>query len=430
MTVTIYKDEAANAIFVQDNNGAQFMNNLQVVMENPTDTSLHIRDKSKDNYLFYAIPHDHVVDQDGNTYGATPVLACNALNALVSAAGGSDGVAPVITSSTAVSLTGGDTLNYELVATDGVGYEWANLPSGVTTVDGNVRKLIGGSSLPEGTYNITAKAINYFGEDTETITLTVSAPAFSNTKSVKFQNQDYLGANAAPLDSVLGRSGNGSGSSDAWTISMWVKPEGTQNNQTLFFYGGNDVSNEGNIWIRYYGGTSLQTIRLQYGSDNNRLTFIPPDESFPRGQWTHLLITYDGGTTGSSSGDLADYYSRFSIYSNGVLQTTSNGHTNYGFSGEIKDELLQVGREGNEYSYMRSGGKVDGVAVWGSDQSSNVSDIYNSGTPRDLSSLTSSPDHWWRMGDGDTYPTIQDNVGTAHFVMYNMTAADIVTDTP
>ncbi len=211
---------------------------------------------------------------------------------------------------------------------------------------------------------------------------------------------------------------------------MWVKPEGTQNNQTLFFYGGDDVANEGNIWIRYYGRDSLQTIRLQYGSDNNRLTFIPPDESFPRGQWTHLLIAYDGGTTGSSSGDLADYYSRFSIYSNGVLKTTSNGHTNYGFSGAIKDELLRVGREGNEYSYLRSGGKVDEVAVWGSDQSSNASDIYNSGTPHDLSSLTSAPDHWWRMGDGDTYPTIQDNVGTADFVMYNMTAADIVTDAP
>ena len=430
MTIMIYKDDNANAIFVRDNNGAQFLNNLHAVMDNPNDTYFSIKDKSRDNFLFYNLEHTMIVDQNSNPYGATALIVCNVLNALFSSAGGSDGVAPVITSATTVNMTQGDTLNYELTATGGVAYEWANLPSHVTTVEGNTRKLIGGSGLTVGTYNITATAINYFGEDSETISVVVSAPAFSNTKSVKFQNQDYLGANAAPLDSVLGRSGNGSGSSDAWTISMWVKPEGTQNNQTLFFYGGNDVSNEGNIWIRYYGGTSLQTIRLQYGSDNNRLTFIPPDESFPRGQWTHLLITYDGGTTGSSSGDLADYYSRFSIYSNGVLQTTSNGHTNYGFSGEIKDELLQVGREGNEYSYMRSGGKVDGVAVWGSDQSSNVSDIYNSGTPRDLSSLTSSPDHWWRMGDGDTYPTIQDNVGTAHFVMYNMTAADIVTDTP
>lgn len=32
--------------------------------------------------------------------------------------------------------------------------------------------------------------------------------------------------------------------------------------------------------------------------------------------------------------------------------------------------------------------------------------------------------------EGDTYPNIQDNVGTATFVMYNMTAADIVTDAP
>jgi hypothetical protein len=44
--------------------------------------------------------------------------------------------------------------------------------------------------------------------------------------------------------------------------------------------------------------------------------------------------------------------------------------------------------------------------------------------------LTTSPTHWWRMGDGDTYSTIQDNVGSAHFVMYNMTAANIVTDAP
>ncbi len=428
--IKLYKDSEANAIFIENSNGVQFVNSLHATLDAPTDVVVTIQDTSREVEILTEVPFEDFVDKDGVSYGATCSAVCDALNAVFSASGSSTGVAPVITSATTVNLTEGDTLNYELVATNGVGYEWDNIPSGVVNVEGNLRKLIGGSSLAVGTYNMTAKAVNYFGEDSETISLVVSAPAFSNTKSVKFQNQDYLGANAALLDSVLGRSGNGSGSSDAWTIAMWVKPEGTQNNQTLFFYGGDDVSNEGNIWIRYYGGTRLQTIRLQYGSDNNRLTFIPPDDSFPRGQWTHLLITYDGGTTGSTSGDLADYYSRFSIYSNGVLQTTSNGHTNYGFSGEIKDELLRVGREGNEYSYLRSGGKVDEVAVWGSDQSSNASDIYNSGTPHDLSSLTSAPDHWWRMGDGDTYPTIQDNVGTADFVMYNMTAADIVTDAP
>ena len=59
----------------------------------------------------------------------------------------------------------------------------------------------------------------------------------------------------------------------------------------------------------------------------------------------------------------------------------------------------------------------------------SISTIYNSGSPSDLTSL--SPDNWWRMGDGDNYPTIQD-VGSqgAHMIMYNMTAANIVTDVP
>ena len=80
---------------------------------------------------------------------------------------------------------------------------------------------------------------------------------------------------------------------------------------------------------------------------------------------------------------------------------------------------------------MREGCKVDEVAVWGSDQSANISDIYNSGNTFDLSTLTTGPDHWWRMGDGDTYPVLQENIGgVAHFVMYNQTAQNIVTDAP
>ena len=79
---------------------------------------------------------------------------------------------------------------------------------------------------------------------------------------------------------------------------------------------------------------------------------------------------------------------------------------------------------------MRDNCRVDELAIWSSDQSANISGIYNSGTTHDLSELTASPDHWWRMGDGDNFPTIQDNVGNADFVMYNMTVADIVTDAP
>ena len=371
-----------------------------------------------------------VVDDNGQTYGADVTSVVNALNAMFSASGGSSSNPPVITSATTINLTEGDTLNYELTATNGVGYEWENLPAGVTTVEGNVRKLIGGSALSPATYNITARAVNYHGQDSETIALVVSAPPYSNTKSVNFNNQDYLGANAALLDAELGRSGNGSGSGDAWTVHFWFKGgTSTATGQTIFYFGDNDTTNGGHIYLRYIG--SSDTLRFQYGSNNNYVRWQGAANLLPSGTWTHVLVCYDGGTTGSSSGSINDYYGRFTVYVDGV-DVTSGGtwsNSNYGWSSGVDADNLRIGRYSSG-NYMRDNCRVDEFAVWGSDQSANVADIYNSGTTFDLSTLTTPPDHWWRMGDGDTYPTIQDNVGSAHFVMYNMTAADIVTDAP
>lgn len=427
MTIKIYKDQNAGAVFIENANGVQFLNALQATMNDPADVTVNIHDLSKDVDIFTQVPFADFVDQSGSAYGANATATVNALNAEFSAAGSSDGVAPVITSATTVNLTEGDTLNYELVATNGVGYEWDNIPSGVVNVEGNLRKLIGGSSLAVGTYNMTAKAVNYFGEDSETVSLVVSSPPFSNTKSVNFQNQDYLGANASLLDSVLGRAGNGSGSSDAWTVSLWLKPSTNTNGQTVFYFGASDVTNSGFIEVRFIGGTDK--IRLRYGSNNNYVQLSSPTDSLTHSSWNHILISYDGGTTGASSGDISNYYSRFKVFIDGSQQTTSNSHSNYGWSSAISGQNLRVGRlsSGN---YMRDNCRVDELAIWGSDQSGNISDIYNSGTTHDLDLLSPSPDHWWRMGDGDTYPNIQDNVGTADFVMYNMTAADIVTDAP
>lgn len=426
-SVTIYKDDPANAVFIEDANGVQFLNSLQATMDDPSDTTIDITDLARDILLYYQVDYDQFVDNQGATYGANALAVCNALNAMFSSSGGSTGVAPVITSATSVTLTEGDTLNYELVATNGVGYEWGSLPSGVVTVEGNVRKLIGGSTLAAGTYTPTMKAVNYFGVDQETLTITVNSPPFSDTKSVNFQNQDYLGANAALLDAVLGRSGNGSGSGDAWSISLWFKPSVSDNGQTIVYFGSSDITNGGYLELRYIGNNDR--LRLRYGTNNNYVQLTTPTSSLTVGDWHHILVTYDGGTTGASSGDLADYYSRFDIYIDGVAQTTSNSHSNYGYTGSVSGTNFRVGRfaSGN---YMRDNCRVNELAIWGSDQSANVSSIYNSGSTHDLSLLATAPDHWWRMGDGDTFPVIQDVVGTADFVMYNMTAADIVSDTP
>jgi hypothetical protein len=228
------------------------------------------------------------------------------------------------------------------------------------------------------------------------------------------------------MDATLGRSGNGSGSSDAWTVSFWFKGSTDTAGQTILYFGSNDTTNGGYIDVRFVGASDK--LRFQYGSGNNYIRLITNNDTLPAGSWKHLLITYDGGTTGASSGSISSYYSRFKIFIDGSQVTTTNSHGNYGWSAALSGQNFRLGRlsSGN---YMRSC-FVDELAVWGSDQSANVADIYNNGSAHDLAALTTAPDHYWRMGDGDTYSTIQDTIGTAHFVMYNMTAADIVNDVP
>ena len=142
------------------------------------------------------------------------------------------------------------------------------------------------------------------------------------------------------------------------------------------------------------------------------------------------MYTYDGGTTGASSGDLSNYYSRFKLFIDGVQQTTNNSHSNFGWSGAISGQNLRVGRlvSGN---YL-TGEKIDERPFWDSDQSANISDIYNAGVPFDLSTLTTQPRHWSRDGDGDTYPYLQDH-GTANNLIWeiiNGTISNIVSDVP
>jgi len=427
--LTIYKDINANAIFIEDANGVQFLNSLQASASGDNVTVL---DLARDIEIVTETHYSEFEDQAGATYGSNAVEVVNALNTIFQTAGTPTGSAPTITSSLTIALVEGQTVNYELTADFGVGYEWdlSNV-AGITTVEGNVRKLVGGSSLSAGTYNIPVKAINYNGEDSDTIVLTVSTPPFANTKSVQFSNQDWLGANAGILQNVLGRSSNGSGSSDAWTISLFYKPSATSQGQTILYYGDNDAANGGCIQVMQISSGNNYLLRLKYGSNNNNLRLQTSNGSLVANTWVHIIISYDGGTTGSASGSLNDYYGRFKIYLDGVLQTTNNSQSNFGWSGSVDPDSWRVGRF-TSGTYMRNNSKVDELNIWDSDQSSNASELYNNGVVFDTMTLTDQPVHRWRMGDGDTFPYLFDTGSAANciFIMNNMTAANIVSDVP
>ncbi len=429
MSITIYRDDDARAIFIQDANGVQFLNALHVTVDLVTDL-VSIQDVSKEILLVADVEHSEFLNNSGSTYGSTSAEVCNNLNTLFQAVG-STGDVPVITSNIAVSMTQGDTLNYELTADYGVGYEWSGLPSGLVTVEGNVRKLVGGSTLTAGVYTPTVKAINYFGEDEQTITITVASPAYNNTKAIRFSQSDFLNA-VADVANPLYRASNGTGSSDAWSVSFWFKGGGNANaEQTILSFGGNDKNNEGHVWVRWDASGGDDLIMLRYGTDNNKIVLkTPPDSVANSDPYQHFLITYDGGTTGSSSGDINDYYSRFKIFINDVEQILDKSHANNGFNGEIQPEFFRVGEACFGGRHLRNGCLLDELALWSSDESANSSLIYSGGATHDLALLASPPAHYWRMGDGDTYPTLQDTIGALDFTMNNMTVADIINDVP
>ena len=325
-------------------------------------------------------------------------------------------------------MTTGDNLNYELVASRGVGYEWTNLPAGVTTVEGNVRKLIGGTSLSPGTYTPTMTAINYAGQDVETLTITVSDPPFSATKSVQFNSgastNDYASGSASDLNAIFGRASNGSG--DAWTVRFYIKPTNSGGSRCIMYAGSSDKTNGGGVEIRL---TSANKLRVRYGSNNNNL-LMTTQSALTNDVWQHVDIRFDGGTTGSSSADINDYYSRFSVTVDNTAQTMSNNHTNFGWSSSVTVAVFEIGRFVN--STPLNGEKLCQFAVFDSDSDATTAELYNSGSPFDLNTLTNDPSHWWKMGDGDTFPTLIDHAtgGNTDLTMNNMTIADIVTDSP
>ena len=278
---------------------------------------------------------------------------------------------------------------------------------------------------------VNAKAGNAIGGTVDFV-LTVSVVSYgsTNTKSLQFGGgSKFLQAPASGVAGALARSSsNGQGASDAWTISMWVKPSTASNFQTIFYYGGDDIINEGRIEISQ---TSTNTILFKYGSASNHMTAFGINQ-YPWNQWNHVMISYDGGATTNTQAEFSEYMSeRFTFSINGVNGFNNIAHANYGYVGNIIADKFRIGRlmgtpAGND-NYLL-GGNMDQLAIWSSDQRANLTTIYNGGETQDLSLLAEAPQHFYEMEDSVT--TITDSIGGADLTGFGFTASDLVSDTP
>jgi hypothetical protein len=335
--------------------------------------------------------------------------------------------APVVANQTA-TVTEGEVLNFQIISSDNIVNQFAELdaPSWMT-LNQNSGILSGTAPAYLGTAAdtivVNCKAGNAIGGTVEfTVTVTIAQVAYTNNKSLKFSasSNAYLNGNASSVSS-LQRAANGSGSSDAWSISIWVKPSTSTNSQQLFYYGGDDLVNEGRIDIVQFQGNNLL---FRYGKNNNNINFIGVS-NFPTNQWNHILITYNGGDTLTANGG-ATAFTMSINGANGVSQIQAQGG---GFSNDIPADNYRIGRfDGATTNQYLIDGIINQVAIWNTNQDANIATIYNSGAVQDLSLLADAPSHYYEIESSVT--TITDISGSASLVGYNFVAADLVSDTP
>ena len=205
----------------------------------------------------------------------------------------------------------------------------------------------------------------------------------SNTYSLNFDGaDDYLIGSPVTASAQQG------------TISAWIKTSASGSSQTILNTSDATVDNK---WLnlRVDGSTGHLRFVANNGGTNSITT---GSTDINTGSWVHVAVTCNS--------------SAYSLYVNGSPETLTNSNNDGTWFGDFSLTNLSIGRQiRSTISAVPFNGNIDEVAVWDSAlSSSQISTIYNSGTPSDLSSL--SPKAWWRMGDG-----LEANSGTTIYDM-------------
>ena len=330
---------------------------------------------------------------------------------------------PIAANQTA-SIQEGAVLNFQVVTSDNIVNQFAEVdaPSWITLnqttgiLSGTAPSFAGTSA---DTIVVNCKAGNAIGGTIDfTVTVTITQVTGGNALQFPASNTAaFLTGNASNV-SALQRAGNGTGSSDAWSISMWVKPSTDTSSQALFYYGGNNLTTKGVIQINQFSGGN---VLFRFGDGTDFIAYFGLG-NFTSGSWNHILVTYSGADTINANGGGAAFGFKINGV-NGISQIQAGGA---GYSGAILDEAFKVGSH-NSANYLK-GATVHQVAIWDSDQSANLATIYNSGATQDLSLLTPAPAHILQPTNSVT--TISDSVGSADLTGFGFTAGALVTDAP
>ena len=307
------------------------------------------------------------------------------------------------------------TLNTKNVAdTTTVPWVISGVASGTTDI---TEGLTGNFTVSSGTatQSITPVA-DTTTEGGETMVMTVKGQTVSvaiNDTSLDFNTKsvDFDGGNDYAITTVSTTHVDGS-------ASFWIKADAGNG----LVFGKNDTT-----WNFYLQGNYIK-FQQQMGT-GSAVTDSAIDMT--DGSWHHVVGTITTNGSGQPN--------TITLYIDGIARETHDtGEYNNTFTAHNK--VIQFGRYIHGILYYNGG--LDEVALWSNCLTSDeVVALYNSGSPINLLAdsgnyeSASSLKHWWRFGDGDTYPTIEDRATDAEYsrmdaTMTNMASGDIETDVP
>ncbi|MEZ4749720.1 MAG: LamG domain-containing protein [Bdellovibrionota bacterium] len=221
------------------------------------------------------------------------------------------------------------------------------------------------------------------------------------------------------------------------TVSFWIKFANLPGNSTRPVLGAttNDSWEDGFV---FWTGQNLTDIGE--GAGINKLRFGPNDwnsqeagipmTDFTTDTWYHVVGVYNENGQVSNAQNVQ-------IYLNGTLKEQiglASGFENFRepTAGTGK---LQFGRSQDT---NRLTGQLDEVAIWKDNlTAAEIVELYNSGTPfrptTEQGDYTSSGDlmGYWDMGDGSTFPTVDDRSGNSqNGTATSLSSSAVVADSP
>jgi hypothetical protein len=249
----------------------------------------------------------------------------------------------------------------------------------------------------KGSTNNTNNWGSVYGSSASGDTL-LSAASFSNQYSLNFNGVDMY----AELGNVTSLNGSAVAS---W--SLWVNRDDVTRNEVAISQSGAGTDRQ--FYLRFIGNNRLDLFL------NNLIMFRDSslNVTFANNTWYNIVLTYNGANTPNSA--------KCNLYINGVKETNTTGYNVSSLNSSSSN--FNIGRHQNGASSYNNffDGNVDEIALFDKELSqSEVTAIYNSGVPGDLTGHANLTD-WWRCGDNNsgTGTTLTASVGGVNGSLYN-----------